>query len=362
MKLMKLNAIVLFYSLVMSICTESETMNQVERRKKFSIYDENDKFLNKVKTPRQAKPDQNLFNSGHSFLEKTSQKTNELVIIHGKNPLLTINPEYIGSKKCEYKQGFLEIIDREAEKKVETKKVRVLLTKDSIKLYTTMNENSLFATVHLDNIMKVTQDKKFYHTYCFDLVTNIAESTDLVLHMSKLTLCAENSLDMDDWNYFILELKECKLNQNNSSKVVIDFNQINKIKKKNSQSIEDSGIWYDNSNRSKQKYTTVSVRDNLIHQTMKNLMQNLKTNQYDEIKLKRNLNDKLVEARKFTNELEKKSQIVKEIIEKKIEDQMNNNLKLVKTKAQSKEVKLIKAMVQKIQNIKVKFLLFRNKN
>jgi hypothetical protein len=347
MKLNSLNGIILLYCLVLAICSETSTQSESERKKRLNMYEANDKLLDTFDKSdiSESKLDSN------TFLEKKTEvpKTSDLVIIHGKNPNLNISPEHISTKKCESKQGFLHIIDREAEKQVKTNKVRAVIDKESLRMYTTMEENSLFLTIHLDNILKLTQDKKFFHTHCFDLVTNIADSLQKVLHKSRVTLCTESSLEMDDWMHFILELKECGLNQTNEKKVVLDFNEINKLKNTK----EEFNLWYDNSKQSSSKFSAQSTRDRIIHKTVKNLMQNIQTHQLEENKLKRTLNDQLKEAKKFTSELEKKKEVVQEIIKEKVDKQMQRNLKLVKSKAQEKEVKLIKAMVEQINNIKV---------
>lgn len=229
-----------------------------------------------------------------------------------------------------------------------------------------MDDNSLFATIQLDNILKISQDKRFFQTNCFDLVTNLADSQEKVLHMSRLTLCTEKTYEMSDWMHFILELKECKVNQKNKdSKVILDFNEINKIKNRQNKSIngneENLGLWYDNTGRSSTN-NALNVKDRIIHQTVKSLINNMQTHQIEENKIKRTLNDQLKEARHFTQEIEKKNEIVKDIINKKIEKQIDINLKNVNIKAADKEVELIKAMAEKIKDMKVIFINFRKIN
>lgn len=355
MKLLgKLNAIVLLSCFVTLLCSETDMNNQAERKKRMNMYEANDKLLNQVESQKSISNEPEL--AHHTFLENKSQKMKStLNIVHGENPQLNVSSEFIEAKKCEYKKGFLEIVDKDEGNKIVTKKVRVTLDKESLKMYTTMNENSLFATVQLDNILKISQDKKFFQTNCFELITNLAE--DIVLHKSRLTICNENNSEMSEWMQTILELKECKVNQNyKDSKVVLDFNEINKIKRKQEETMkssqEDLGLWYDNTKNNNSKMS-VSIKDRIIHQTVKNLIKNLQANEVIENKIKRTLNDQLKDARKFTNQLEQKSNIVNEIIHKKIEKEMSTNLKLVNVKAADKEVQLIKAMAAKINDLKV---------
>jgi hypothetical protein len=366
MKLMwKLNALVLLLCLISLFCSEAEVESQVERKKHLNMYEANDKLLNEVESQKSVSKEAEL--SHHTFLENKAKKmATGLVIIHGENEKLNISSELQTSQKCEYKNGFLEIIDKESPRKVQTKKVRVNLTKESLKMYTTMDDNSLFATIQLDNILKISQDKRFFQTNCFDLVTNLADSQEKVLHMSRLTLCTEKTYEMSDWMHFILELKECKVNQKNKdSKVILDFNEINKIKNRQNKSIngneENLGLWYDNTGRSSTN-NALNVKDRIIHQTVKSLINNMQTHQIEENKIKRTLNDQLKEARHFTQEIEKKNEIVKDIINKKIEKQIDINLKNVNIKAADKEVELIKAMAEKIKDMKVIFINFRKIN
>ncbi len=362
MKLMwKLNAFVLLVCFTIASCSEANANSQVERGKKMNMYEANDKLVNDVELQKSPAKEAEL--THHTFLEnKAKTVSSKLVIVHGQNPKLTINSESIANQKCQFRKGFLEIIDTETEKKIRTMKVRVMLTKNNLKMFTTMDENSLFSTIQLDNILKISQDVKFIKTNCFDLVTNLAHSQDKVLHKSRLTLCAESETDMDQWMHTILELKECKVNEKNKdSKVVIDFNEINKIKRQQESSInggeEDLGLWYDNSSRTYTN-TALSVKDRIIHQTVKNLIQNIRAHEVQENKVKRTLNDQLKDARHFTNEIERKNELVKEMIDKKIDKQMQVNLKNVNVKAADKEVQLIKAMAEKIKDMKVSNNLF----
>jgi hypothetical protein len=366
MKLMwKLNALVLLLCLVSHFCSEAEVQSQIERKKQLNMYEANDKLLNEVESQKTVSKEAEL--SHHTFLENKAKKmANSLVIIHGENEKLNLSSEFKTSQKCEFKNGFLNIIDKEIGRRIQTKKVRVTLTKESLKMFSTMDENSLVATIHLDNIHKISQDKRFFQTNCFDLVTNLADSMQKVLHMSRLTFCTEKTSEMSEWMHFILELKECKVNEKNkNSKVLLDFNEINKIKNSQEKSIngseEDLGLWYDNTGRTSLN-NALNVKDRIIHQTVKNLIKNMQTHQIEENKIKRTLNDQLKEARHFTREIENKNESVKDIINKKIEKQIDINLKNVNIKAADKEVQLIKAMAEKIKDMKVLFIYFRKIN
>jgi hypothetical protein len=408
MKLLwKLNACVLVFCLGMSICAESSNQVQVkseatdkleiqsksqtessaslERHHKISdMYEENEKMLDKMETSKlpSLKKSNKSIRSIHSFLEKkktpisstydefegqsfaeTNQKPKRnkksnvskaggISFIHLKNPKLSDGSEWFGSNKCDFKKGFLEILKNEnyVGNKVELENSRVLLTPESIKMFTTMDENSLFTTIKLQSILKISQESRYKNTGCFDIVLNEAYISEKMVTKRRVTLCAADKISMGKWVHSIFEMKECNYDLiHKNSKIVLDFNEINKIKKDD---VDMKGLYYDNF----KKVHTNSLqksKEHVIKKTVNKLIDTIQVRNLEGAKVARSLNDQLKQAQAFTREMDKKHEMIERIIKKKREQQNNLELKSVKDKAVGKVVLLIKAMAEKIKDMKV---------
>ncbi len=80
---------------------------------------------------------------------------------------------------------------------------------------------------------------------------------------------------------------------------------------------------------------------------------------FEQAKVARSLDDQLKQAQAFTRKMERKHEMIDRILQKKREQQSKLELKSVKDKAVGKVALLIKAMAEKIKDMKViNFLLF----
>jgi hypothetical protein len=409
MKLLwKLNACVLLFCLGMSLCADATNQVQVQSKvadkleiqskaqtetsaslerhhKKFDMYEENEKMLDKMETSKlpSLKKSVKSSRSIHSFLEKqknpikssfddfegqsfaeTNQKpkknkkskvskTNGITFIHLKNPKLADGSEWFGSNKCDFKKGFLEILKNEnyVGNKVELEMARVLLTPESIKMFTTMDENSLFTTIKLQSILKISQEARYKNSGCFDIILNEAFISEKFLQKRRVTICAEDKISMGKWVHSIFEMKECNYDLvHKNSKIVLDFNEINKIKKDD---IDMKGLFYDNYKKVNTN-TLQKSKEHVIKKTVNNLIDTIQVRNMEGAKVARSLDDQLKQAQAFTREMDKKHEMIERIIKKKREQQSKLEIKSVKDKAVGKVVLLIKAMAEKIKDMKVR--------
>lgn len=387
-----------------TITASTTTVSQSESEKKKSsksnlhshhnkdIYLANEKMLKKFDKERKKLLKQQDSIRHHSFVqhketsksefemenhfEKNDRSSAEstvtkkgITFTHLKNTKLTLTKkEWLTYSKCHEKKGFLEIIQNQdsSSKKINLVMTRVVLNPDNLKLFTTMEESSLFTTIHLDSILKISQEEKFKDSGCFDIILNKAFAVEKFLQKRRITMCAPDKVKMGEWVHSIFEFKECSSQYPSpkGAKIVLDFNEVNKIKKDDNKDMWN--LWYDNT---KKAYSNKSLtnKENVITHTVKKLITNFEMKNYAQAKVERELEGKLKEAQEFSREMDKKHELIERIIKKKLERQNALQVENVQKTAVGKEVELISAMAAKLTDmkvtiyiyIKILFLIFR---
>jgi hypothetical protein len=341
--------------------------NTVERKKhKHNIYAANDKMLSKFENEKKK------FHAEkhHTFIEHTntakvennkpSAAASGITFVHLKNTKITETKEWLAYRKCEIKKGFLEIIklDNPIAKKIELVKGRVTLTPESMKLFTTMDEESLFVTINLESILKISQLSRFKDSGCFDIVLNKAYPSDKYLHKRRITLCAADKTKMGEWVHALFEFKECSMNHPapKDSKIVLDFNEVNKIKKND---VDMWGLYYDNS---KGVYQNKGMKNKelVLQHTVNKLISTIQMKNLEHAKVSRQLESKLKEAQQFSHEMEHKEEMIQHILHKKLEQQNKLDIQTAQDRAVGREVQLISAMAAKITDMKVNNISIKN--
>ena len=333
--------------------------NTVERKKPMhDIYAANDKMLNKFEREKKkfhAEKHHTFIehkNTATVLVDKPSAASAGITFVHLKNTKITETKEWLVYKKCEIKKGFLEIIkmDNPIAKKIELVKGRVTLTPDSMQLFTTMDENSLFVTIHLESILKISQLSRFKDSGCFDIVLNKAYPSDKYLHKRRITLCAADKAIMGEWVHALFEFKECSMDHApKDSKIVLDFNEVNKIKKND---IDMWGLYYDNTKGVTQN-KGMKTKERVIQHTVNKLISTIQMRNLEHAKVSRQLENQLKEAQQFTREMERKEEMIDHILHKKLEQQNKLDIQTAQDKAVGREVQLITAMAAKISDMKV---------
>ena len=374
----KLNACVLLFCLGMSLCADTSNLATLDRKHpKLDMYSANEEMLDKMEDVKLP----SLKDSTPAFLESKRRETflldsemeetrakkpkkskgkgkkklnTGITFIHLKNTKITESPEFIGYAKCQFKHGFLEILKNENEtgKKVQLEMSRVELSPESLKMFTTMDENSLFTTIKLDSILKISQVGQFKGTGCFDIILNQAFISEKFLQKRRITICAKDRVQMGKWVHSLFEFKECSYDLiHKNSKIVLDFNELNKIKKDD---LDLGGLYYDNANKV-HKNKLQDDKTHVITKTVNNLINTIPMRNFEQAKVARSLDDQLRQAQAFTRKMERKHEMIDRILQKKREQQSKLELKSVKDKAVGKVALLIKAMAEKIKDMKVIF-------
>jgi hypothetical protein len=381
-----------------SATTSASTLSQTESEKKKNsyphlhshhksdIYSANEKMLKKFEKERHKLLQEQESLHRHSFMQNKDKSTAEfeleneknvrvatestvtkkgITFVHLKNTKLTLTKkEWLTYSKCQEKKGFLEIIQNEnsLSKKINLVMTRVVLNPESLRLYTTMDENSLFTTIKLESILKISQEEKFIESGCFDIILNKAFAVEKYLQKRRITICTPDKVKMGEWVHAIFEFKECgtEFPSPKGAKIVLDFNEVNKIKKEDNKDMWN--LWYDNS-RKAYVNKALANKENVIAHTVKKLITNIEMKNYAQAKVERELEGKLKEAQEFSREMDKKHELIERIIKKKLERQNALQVENVQKTAVGKEVQLISAMAAKLSDMKVTIyfkLFFKN--
>ena len=93
-------------------------------------------------------------------------------------------------------------------------------------------------------------------------------------------------------------------------------------------------------------------KDSQIKNEISKIMSYIKTGNLKEFEIKKKLSDKLNEAKKISQQVHQKQDIIKKIMKKRVENEKKNKLKLVKEEEKNKELELLKAVGSKIKQMK----------
>jgi type I site-specific restriction-modification system R (restriction) subunit len=93
-------------------------------------------------------------------------------------------------------------------------------------------------------------------------------------------------------------------------------------------------------------------KDSQIKNEISKIMSYIKTGNLKEFEIKKKLSDKLNEAKKVSQQVHQKQEIIKKIMKKREENEKKNKLKLVKEEEKNKELELLKAVGSKIKEMK----------
>jgi hypothetical protein len=231
----------------------------------------------------------------------------------------------------------------------------------SINLFLESSFRSLFNTIKIDKILRISQQQLLQPYNCFDVITNDIEQGVKVLVKGPITLCANNQKDMNDWINAILEFKECQINvQNvNNNKILVDFSKVNELltekgTKAVPQAAQIKPLYYDNTNKAVNSSPMRVGKEIMIKKMMDNILSTIKKGNIKRTQVQRKMQNKLKEAKNFSMEVFKKEEIIKKIIEKRVEKEHQREEQMVKLEQKNKELELLKAVQRKIQSMEKK--------
>jgi hypothetical protein len=257
--------------------------------------------------------------------------------------------------KCQHKTGFLNYLENTKnlhKGNVSTFPIYLKLTKKSLGFFSSITEKSFVFSINLDSIQRIDQSLK--GTYCFDIVLNDVLNIK-ILQTSKVSLCAYNQKEMQDWILAILQFKECSIATNSTDhngKVLLDFTKINDIENYKSLSNEYSisNLTYDSTDKA---FKHDIKEESLFNHEMKEIKDFLHIGNIARLQLKRRLRGRLEKSRTATSMMLRKEGLVKSIIEKKMNIIKHTEQLLIKNENKIRRRMLIENLKRNIQILKV---------
>jgi hypothetical protein len=403
--LSKLNSILIIMCISLSYCSDR---HMTQNKKSDDFYLENDQYLNKIENPIETTK-ASTDNNPHVFIEKNnpkkvdkdikkienkskgtspikeenkskgtspikpvkkenkSQKSTSIIKVNKlRNPKITqFEPKHIKEEKCSIKTGYLYIKQDSSNIPItlDLMPVYISLSLTSFNLFLSTDAKSLFNSLKLKDILRISQQSILKDQHCFDLI--VVDNTVKQLYKGDVTLCADDDQTMKGFINAIQTFKECQIdvrNVNKNNEILVDFNKVNELLK--SKTVTPSlatktveamkPLFYDNTLKTVQKSPTTIKEDVLITKTVKNIVEKIRTGNIQRNQLQRKMKNKLKEAKKFAEEIHHKQELIKQMVEKRMEQEKQKESNLIKIEQKSKELELLKAVQHKIVNMEKK--------
>lgn len=315
----------------------------------------NEKFFNKK------------FTEGDEFIKESTKLLEDILTTRKEknlnetddNIFLSLNEEQksksktkMDKNKCKIKKGTLIFND---------KTVKAYLSPKSLKIFKTSSNSSLLLNVQLDKIIKLNPTSKVPEYDCLNIIFKDKNDS------KEINLCAGSKSIIKSWLSSINQNRNCNTSSNEKDIVLLDFTSDIKKKatknKKESKASEDlNNLYYDNDDSDSKKD---KEKLNVIENVFSGLLDRLENRKIEKQAIERKLNTKLFQANSITQKLEKKhdllNQKLEEEYEKDIEEENSNTTEgiasdktVVKVQSPNNEIDLIKALVEKIDDLKVK--------
>ena len=253
---------------------------------------------------------------------------------------------------CNEKTGVLNYLKSKKKNILTVSPTYISLITKSINFFTTNKKSTLFDSINLNSIQRITQI--YQGTFCFDIVSNSKKNSNKIT-----TLCAKNLPQLNEWISSILNFKKCEIQVNTVLQNKIDINTTNKATLN-----EDKlkGLFYNGQNKSigKRRNGLVKVINNT---NLNNILKTIQFGSLQEQSLRRRMIGKLkLEENKNRNNF-KNEETIREMMEQKSARTKENEIKLINLEHKNKEARLIKNARIQIKKLKVLFyLIFRSKN
>jgi hypothetical protein len=261
-------------------------------------------------------------------IKQSSKKITKIKL--EKNPDLNENRKEIEKhtiyKECDVKSGVLALIKSYDKQIIVATPIYAHLTKEKLSTYLSFDSSKLIKEISLQDITKIVQIKKLRSTFCF----NIYYALDSV------ALCAPSIQEMKAWVNSFEAFRKCKT-EPQSNIIFSDFNW----KSKQNKQIEDK-----------------VEAEKIINKELDAIQKIILTSNIEEKKIRRELIAKLKNAQNFESEIKQKETVLKDIIKKEEQAEKEKETKLISIQSKNKELEILKAVKDKIREMKVGFFLF----
>jgi hypothetical protein len=266
--------------------------------------------------------------------------------------------KYVKYSKCVKKSGYLNYIQKRPTKKnreITVVPIFVSLNKHTLSLFKSFKPTSLFQVVNLDLIQRVTLG--YQNTLCFDIIINNYHKKQYT--SGPLTLCAKNIKDMKSWINAILEFKECKIkvkNDDHNGKILVDFNKMNKLIKRNGpfDMFDLAALEYDANDKAFKLTKSQLAQKIMMKKRMLKILEMIKQSNIAKNQMKRKYRGKMKSARGLQMKIFTNEEVMKNLQVKKNIVAAENEFALKKQLHKKKEMMILKKIQLKIMRLKVK--------
>jgi len=340
---------------------KAEQSPQKIQKKKNSQNNKKSKYKNKQNSDLKLKKQTDLSKLIKSNSKKAPILARKLEVKYIPNNTLNRKMKNIDSyAKCQTKTGVLNLVKSQDQLPYTLNlfPVYVYLGLSTLNIYKNKNSSSLMTTIKLLDILRVNQRGFLKDKFCFDLI--LSDAVKMKLDNGDLiSLCSENKEGMEKWIQALLEFKECQVDIKKLSKndeVVVDYKKVDELLKQKTfvQSPKQKlkSLYYDGSNKAYIKSGQTISKQMRINSIVQNIMNTMKEGNIRTNQVRRQLANKLKKARGFTQDISKKEEIIREMVEKRIEKERQKEVANFSTKQRKKEIELLKAVQQRIIQLK----------
>lgn len=268
------------------------------------------------------------------------------------------DPNMIYYEKCEEKAGYLKIVrNRQVlPNELQLYKIYVELNLHSLNMYLDhTGSRTLFDSVPLTEIMKLSQQKLLEPFNCFDFQLTQVDRSVATLLKGPETLCAKDEDDMKSWIDAIQEFEQCRVDPNNpkNKQVIANYGKVNQLLKDkfgHGKGSDYDSLYYDNSN-TLTKTPKSDQRNKVVSKAFQKIFETIEEGTIRRRKLQRRMNNKLREAKKTAEGMAQQQEIMLQILERRVQKEKEKESNLLKGEEKKKQMSLLKAVQKKISNM-----------
>jgi hypothetical protein len=334
------------------------------------------KMLNKKKKASKLISKKNLSKIRRSIKTlkpEKKRKASGLRLVRVANPRLAKeDSKFETFTNCGKKTGFLNIVKNidHSGGELRVSPVYIDMSTNSMKFYSSpTNTQTLFNVVKLDKILRISQQKILENHSCFEIILADYAENSKGLSKENVSLCANTKEKMKSWIDTIGAFKECQVNVNNvdhNRKILVDFQKVNELTKVAALGLGGKGafpgatvgnpedtLYYDNLPTINKSAIKLQKDTSLKHEIDK-ILGFVKKSTIQQSQVQRKMQNELKEAKKFSEEVHEKQEIIRKILERRAEKEKLRQQSLIQSEEKFKELKLLKAVENKIVQMKKK--------
>lgn len=301
-------------------------------------------------------------------VKSSSKALPKYKVVKMANPLLKkLNPKLLRKalyyKKCSIKSGFLNIVQKRpklpSNLTIKVMPIFVKLTNTNLIISQTPYSKKPLSTFPLTNILRI--DQHYYNTNCLDIITTRIPKKKAQLSQGILTLCADSFALKSEWVLKILEFKQCKLAKENVDQnqlIIMDFDNINRVKlKHNVKNYSLGHLYYDGRDTVYKKKGNNNSKTSRIKTAFKRIKLNINRGDLATQQIRRQYVGRLRKARNFAQGVHERTRMLKNNFAKKMMMEKERESSILKMIHNKKEVSMIRTAMSTITEFKVVYSL-----